>query len=160
MTAQRAEATHGARVIYIPPPLYYGAGFAAGMVLHHLAPATVGGRPATAIAGAAIAVPGLVLTFAGVAGVIRHRTTIVPHHPVRELITTGAYRWSRNPMYAGLAIAYLGGALLVGSWWPVALWPLVVFVVARLVIQPEERYLGGRFGAAYADYRARVRRWL
>jgi protein-S-isoprenylcysteine O-methyltransferase Ste14 len=64
---------------------------------------------------------GLVLTVAGVGGVIRHRTTIVPHHPVAALITTGAYRWSRNPMYTGLAIAYLGGALLVGSWWPAAL---------------------------------------
>jgi protein-S-isoprenylcysteine O-methyltransferase Ste14 len=92
--------------------------------------------------------------------VIRHRTTIVPHHPVAALITTGAYRWSRNPMYTGLAIAYLGGALLVGSWWPAALWPLAVLAVARLVIRPEERYLTERFGQTYADYRAQVRRWL
>src|SRR4051812_34704618 len=70
----------------------------------------VGGRPATAVAGVAVGVLGLVLNFAGVAGVVRHRTTIVPHRPVATLITAGAYRLSRNPMYTGLAIAYLGAA--------------------------------------------------
>jgi protein-S-isoprenylcysteine O-methyltransferase Ste14 len=159
MTGQ-ADATRGARVIYIPPPLYYGAGLAAGMLLDKLVPLAVGGRPTTAIAGVVVGALGLALTFSGVGGVIRHRTTIVPHHPVAALITTGAYRWSRNPMYTGLAIAYLGATLLVGSWWPIALWPLVIFGVARLAIRPEERYLGERFGQAYADYRAQVRRWL
>jgi protein-S-isoprenylcysteine O-methyltransferase Ste14 len=154
------HAAHGARVPFIPPPLYYGVGFAAGMLVHHLVPVPVGGRPVTTIAGAVVGALGLALTFAGVGGVIRHRTTIVPHRPVAALLTTGAYRWSRNPMYTGLAIAYLGGALLAGSWWPVALLPFVMLVVARLVIRPEERYLSERFGEAYSDYRARVRRWL
>ena len=159
MTSQ-AETIRGARVIRIPPPLYYAAGFALGMLLALLVPLPMGGRPATTIAGAVIGGLGLVLNFAGVAGVIRHRTTIVPHHPVAALVTTGAYRWSRNPMYTGLAITYLGGALLIGSWWPVALLPLVLFAMVRLVIRPEEEYLDERFGEAYADYRARVRRWL
>jgi protein-S-isoprenylcysteine O-methyltransferase Ste14 len=159
MTSQ-AEATRGAHVIFIPPPLYYVAGFGAGMLLHGVAPLPIGGRPATAIAGAVIGGLGLALTAGGVRGVIRHRTTIVPHHPVATLVTSGAYRWSRNPMYTGLAIAFLGGALLAGSWWPVLLSPFVILAVTGLVIRPEERYLAGRFGAAYADYRSRVRRWL
>src|SRR5450631_950384 len=46
----------------------------------------------------------------------RHHTTIVPHRAVSALVTTGPYRMTRNPMYTGLAIAYLGGALLSGSW--------------------------------------------
>ncbi|HEX7744457.1 MAG TPA: isoprenylcysteine carboxylmethyltransferase family protein [Micromonosporaceae bacterium] len=159
MTGQ-TQATHGARVNPIPPPLYYGAGLAAGMLVHNLVQFPVGGRPATAIAGAVIGLLGLTLTFAGVAGVIRHRTTIVPHHPVATLITNGAYRLSRNPMYTGLAIAYLGAALALGSWWPVVLWPLVILAVDRLVIRAEERYLSERFGQAYTDYRAQARRWL
>ena len=103
---------------------------------------------------------GLALAVAGIAAVIRHRTTIVPHHPVATLVTGGAYRLSRNPMYTGLAVAYLGLALLFGSWWPLALWPLVIVAVRQLVIRPEERYLAGRFGQTYTDYQARVRRWL
>jgi protein-S-isoprenylcysteine O-methyltransferase Ste14 len=154
------EATQGARVPYVPPPLYYGAGFAAGVLLDRLLPLSIGGRPATTVAGVVAGGVGVALMAGGVTGVIRHRTTIVPHHPVSALVTTGAYRWSRNPMYTGLAIAYLGGALLVGSWWPVAVWPLVIAAVRRLVIAPEEQYLSERFGQPYADYRARVRRWL
>ena len=91
---------------------------------------------------------------------IRHRTTIVPHHPVATLLAGGAYRLSRKPMYTGLAIAYLGLAVLFGSWWPLALWPLVIVTVRQLVIRPEEHYLVQRFGHAYTDYQSRVRRWL
>jgi len=153
-------AQHGARVIFIPPPLYYAAGLGAGMAIDRVLALPLGGRPATAVAGALVTALGLALSFAGVAGVIRHRTTIVPHHPVATLLTGGAYRLSRNPMYTGLAIAYLGLALLFGSWWPLALWPLVVVAVRRLVIHPEEQYLTQRFGQTYTDYQSRVRRWL
>src|SRR5262245_22557841 len=106
----------GARVIRIPPPLFYVAGFVGGVLLNRAVPLPVGGRPILMVVGVVLAIAGVVLTGSGVAGVIRHRTTIVPHRPVAALITTGVYRWSRNPMYTGLAIAYLGVALLVGSW--------------------------------------------
>jgi protein-S-isoprenylcysteine O-methyltransferase Ste14 len=155
-----AEAQHGARVIFIPPPLYYAAGLAGGMAINGAVALPLGGRPATAVAGAVVATLGLALAVAGVAAVIGHRTTIVPHHPVATLLTGGAYRLSRNPMYTGLAIAYLGLALLFGSWWPLALWPLVIVAVRHLVIRPEEQYLTQRFGQTYTDYQSRVRRWL
>ena len=150
----------GARVPRVPPPLYYAVGFAAGMLVNRVIPLPVDGRPATAIIGAGVLGAGVALAAAGVASVVRRRTTIVPHHVVSALVTTGAYRLSRNPMYAGLAIASVGGALLAGSWWPLIMLPLVLFAVLRWVIYPEERYLAGRFGQRYADYRARVRRWL
>src|SRR4051794_29068074 len=105
--AGQTAATRGARVVKIPPPLYYVAGFAAGTFLDDVLALPIGGRPATAVAGAAVGVLGLAVAFAGVAEVIRRRTTIVPHHPVARLMTSGVYRWSRNPMYTGLAIAYL-----------------------------------------------------
>jgi protein-S-isoprenylcysteine O-methyltransferase Ste14 len=155
-----AEAQQGARVIFIPPPLYYAAGLAGGMAINGLVALPLGGRPATAVAGAVVAALGLAMAFAGVAAVIQHRTTIVPHHPVATLLTGGAYRRSRNPMYTGLAVAYLGLALLFGSWWPLALWPLVIVAVRQLAIRPEERYLTQRFGQTYTDYQSRVRRWL
>ena len=156
----QAATQHGAHVIPIPPPLYYAAALAGGMAVNSLASLPLGGRPITGIAGAVVTALGLALSFAGVGAVIRHRTTIVPHHPVATLLTGGAYRLSRNPMYTGLAIAYLGLALLFGSWWPLTLWPLVLVTVRQLVIHPEEHYLIQRFGQAYTDYQARVRRWL
>ena len=155
-----APTRHGAKVIFVPPPLYYVAGLAAGLAINSVVALPIGGRPATAVAGTVVAALGLALTFTGVAAVIRHRTTIVPHHPVATLVTGGAYRLSRNPMYTGLAIAYLGLALLFGSWWPLALWPLVIVAMRQLVIRPEEQYLTQRFGRTYTDYQSRVRRWL
>jgi protein-S-isoprenylcysteine O-methyltransferase Ste14 len=155
-----AETQRGARVIYIPPPLYYAAGLAAGLAANSLLGLPLGARLATLAAGAVVAALGLALALAGVIAVIRHGTTIVPHHPVATLLTGGVYRLSRNPMYTGLAIAYLGLALLFGSWWPLLLWPLVILVVRQLVIRPEEDYLAQRFGQTYTDYQSRVRRWL
>jgi len=158
--AEQADAQRGARVIYIPPPLYYAVGLVGGMALDSLVALPLGGRPATVVAGAMVTSLGLGLAFTGVAAVIRHRTTIVPHHPVATLLTTGAYRLSRNPMYTGLAIAYLGLALLFDSWWPLVLWPLVILAMSQLVIRPEEEYLAQRFGQTYTDYQTHVRRWL
>ena len=145
---QRHGSEHrGARVLWIPPPVYYAAGFVAGTLLDSAAVSLpIGGRPAVALIGVVIAAAGAALALSGVVGVVRHQTTIVPHHPVSSLVTTGVYRISRNPMYAGLAIVYLGGALIAGSWWPLVLLPLVLFAVQRLVIRPEERYLTEHFG--------------
>lgn len=163
MAAQPApvdsDSRTGAAVPFVPPPLYYVAGLAVGLLVHRAVPLPADGPVVTAI-GVLLAVAGAGLVAGGVAGVVRHRTTIVPHHAVSALVVDGAYRWSRNPMYTGLAVAYLGAALLLGSWWPVLLWPAVVAVVDRLVVRREEEYLARRFGEPYAEYTARVRRWL
>ena len=163
--AGSAGAVHerGARVPRIPPPLYYGAAFAAGMLLRGTVTKVsldVGARPVSTILGGVVLGSGVVMCLAAVNAVLRHRTTIVPHRPVAALLTAGPYRISRNPMYAGLAIAYLGGTLLAGTWWPLVTLPLAILPIRTLVIGPEERYLAGRFGPAYLDYRARVRRWI
>jgi protein-S-isoprenylcysteine O-methyltransferase Ste14 len=155
-----AATQRGARTILIPPPVYYAAGLAGGMAINSGIPLPLGGRPATVVAGVFVAVCGLAPALAGVAAVIRHHTTIVPHHHVATLVTGGVYRWSRNPMYTGSAIVYVGLALLLGSWWPLVLGPAVIVAVRQLVIRPEERYLAQRFGRTYTDYQTRVRRWL
>ena len=160
MSTQVSTGTHGARVLPVPPPLYYVAGLAAGALLDRLVALPIGGRPAVTVAGIVLVLAGLALAASGVAGVVRHRTTIVPHRQVTTLVTAGGYRWSRNPMYTGLAVASLGAALLIGSWWALLLLPLVLLGVTRLVIRPEEEYLSERFGQQYLEYRSRVRRWL
>ena len=154
------EGTTGARVFPIPPPAYYGAAFGTAMLLHKVVPLDVPGRPTTAFIGATALFAGLALDAAGVASVLAHRTTIVPHRPVKTLLTGGIYRLSRNPMYTGLAIMVAGGALLAGTWWPLLTLPLAVLALQELTIRPEEAYLAERFGATYDDYRRRVRRWL
>jgi protein-S-isoprenylcysteine O-methyltransferase Ste14 len=155
-----AQTRHGARVIFVPPPMFYAAGLAGGMAINAGIPLPLGGRPATTVAGAVLAVAGMALALSGVLAVARHHTTIVPHRPVAVLLTDGVYRLSRNPMYTGLAVVYSGLTLLFGSWWPLALGVPVLIAVRQLVIRPEERYLTQRFGSAYTNYQSRVRRWL
>ena len=159
--ADAATAQRGAAVAPIPPPLYYGAAFAAGMGLRAVTgPLSIGLAEVRIPLGAVVLAAGVALAGAGVATVMRHDTTIVPHRPVAHLLTTGVYRLSRNPMYAGLALAYLGVAAVVGSWWPFLTFPLGLLAVRLLVIAPEERYLAEHFGSQFADYRCRVRRWV
>jgi protein-S-isoprenylcysteine O-methyltransferase Ste14 len=117
---------------------------------HHWATALVG-----AMGGAAI-------TFTGAATLRAARTTLLPMRPQQTtiLVTTGIFRWSRNPMYLGLAVALLGWAAFLSAAWPLLGPVLFVLYVNRFQIRPEERVLAELFGAEYANYARRVRRWL
>jgi deazaflavin-dependent oxidoreductase (nitroreductase family) len=150
----------GAAVRFPFPPALFIAPLAATLALHRRLPWPLPGRPATTVVGAGLTATGVVLSLSGAATALRHRTTVVPHHPVSTLVTTGPFRVSRNPMYTGLAVGYVGAALWAGTWWPLPLAPVCVLATDRLVIRPEEAYLTDRFGGAYARYRTRVRRWL
>jgi protein-S-isoprenylcysteine O-methyltransferase Ste14 len=92
----------------------------------------------------------------------RARTTVNPMKPGKtsSIVTNGVYRITRNPMYVGMALFLCAGAVML--WSPLALLGPLVFVVyiSRFQIEPEERVLRERFGEVYADYCARVRRWL
>ena len=103
--------------------------------------------------GAAIAGWGLVTFW-------KAKTTTVPGEISSQMVTWGPYRFTRNPMYVGLTIAYLGEALLLRQIWPVILMPLVLAYVHWIVIPLEESKLQEAFGELYAQYRARVRRWM
>ena len=67
---------------------------------------------------------------------------------------------SRNPLYLGLLAGSAGLALLAGSLWALVLLPVEWALLQWGAVLPEERYLAGKFGSAYDDYRRRVRRWL
>ena len=90
----------------------------------------------------------------------RHRTGLLPGQATEALIEEGPYRVSRNPLYVGLLALYVGLASLAPTVWGLALFPAAVLLVYWGAIRPEERFLHDRFGLAYDDYRARVRRWL
>ena len=80
----------GANVVQIPPPLYYGAALAGGLILQRFLPLDIPFRSATAPAGAVALALGIALNLGGVIGVAPHKTTIVPHHHVTALVTTGS----------------------------------------------------------------------
>ncbi|PPT33749.1 isoprenylcysteine carboxyl methyltransferase [Xanthomonas axonopodis pv. begoniae] len=89
-------------------------------------------------------------------------TTVNPLHPERSsaLVTSGLYRYSRNPMYLGYVLVLLGWVLCRGQVFGLLAVALFVGYVTVFQILPEERYLSVRFQAEYGMYRAAVRRWL
>ena len=103
---------------------------------------------------------GLLLDGAAAGYFRRLGTAVEPWKPSTVLATDGLYRLSRNQIYVGFAITYVGLAIAMDSVLTLALLIPCLFVVDRFVIQREERYLSAKFGADYDAYRARVRRWL
>ena len=110
---------------------------------------------ATILLAAAVA-----LSASGVGMFRRSRTSIVPVRPAAALVVSGPYRFTRNPMYVGLAVLTVALALFMDTWWAVLLLVPVLFTIQRFVIAREEKYLQRRFGAEYTAYAQRVRRWV
>jgi protein-S-isoprenylcysteine O-methyltransferase Ste14 len=146
-----------------PPPVIFILGVAAGWLLHHAFPLALLGpvtRPSGALIGWLLVVVGTSLSVWAVATFRGASTAIRPNRPASTLVTHGPFQFSRNPMYAGLSLVYLGVMLLVNSVWHLLFFPFVIAVLQLTVIQREERHLATTFGVAYEDYRRRVRRWL
>ncbi len=92
----------------------------------------------------------------------RAKTTANPFKPqsASALVTSGVFRFTRNPMYLGVTIVLLGWAAYLCSAWALAGPVAFVLYINRFQIAPEERILSTLFGAAYSDYRSKVRRWV
>ena len=90
----------------------------------------------------------------------RHRTTVNPYSGASTLCTRGPFRFSRNPIYLGDWFLLAGVSLLLGTFWPLLFAPLIWIMIRFGVIRHEEVHLEAKFGDAYRDYKARVRRWI
>jgi protein-S-isoprenylcysteine O-methyltransferase Ste14 len=92
----------------------------------------------------------------------RHKTTIDPRRPTRstDLVTTGLYRFTRNPIYLGMLFLLIAWAFRLSSPSSLVVIPLFVLYLNRYQIVPEERALEGIFGDAFEEYCRRTRRWI
>jgi protein-S-isoprenylcysteine O-methyltransferase Ste14 len=125
----------------------------------HLAGAVVSARTLSTI-GWVVFWIGMIVAHSGVATFMVAGTTMFPFKPASRLVQHGPYRFTRNPMYLGLTISYLGLSLALDTAWPLILLPLMLWLLFRTVIRHEERYLTETFGEEYVAYTKRVRRWL
>ncbi|MGE5373620.1 MAG: methyltransferase family protein [Bacteroidota bacterium] len=110
---------------------------------------------------------GLALTFAGFLLGIgaflefrKARTTLNPHGSTKQLVTSGIYRFTRNPIYLGFLLMVIGLPLNSGLYWGILLAPFYMLTMYSLVIKREEVYLERKFKGQYTNYISRVRRWL
>jgi len=147
---------------HLPPPLVYAAGIFVGWLIDRRVPLDITPPGST---GRIVAAAVCLFVFAAVAATAvatfrRARTTVIPGRAANALVTTGPCEITRNPMYVSFVAAYIGVTLLLNTWWPALLLPLVIVVIDLAVIRSEERYLSAAFPREYAEYRSRVRRWL
>lgn len=146
--------------IRVPPPLVYLATTLVGIAIDLIVPVRILPDAVAGWLGGALVVLGLTVGGISVQEFGKARTTIHPNRPPSALVTTGPFRYSRNPMYLGLSVVQVGiGVWLNRAWVIVLVIPALVWIRHR-VIPREERRLTERFGPAYLDYQARVRRWL
>lgn len=145
--------------VIAPPPLIYAGGMAIGLALHRWHPIELVPSRLAVPLGVAIVLLGLIAVPA-VITFRRANTRPEPWKPTTSLVTTGPYRFTRNPMYVGFTLAYLGATCWINTAWPILLLPIVLGLMHYGVIVREEAYLERLFGDDYRTYRSRVRRWI
>ena len=83
-----------------------------------------------------------------------------PRESTSNIVTTGPFKYSRNPMYLAFTIIYVGVTAAINTWWPFIFLPFVLVTMYYGVIFREEAYLEQKFGRDYLEYKKNVRRWL
>jgi len=145
----------------VRPPIALVLAFVAGLALDWLYPLPF--VPASlphAWVGAGVFALGLALVVWAIRTLKAGGTSVQGYKPTSAIVDRGPYRLTRNPIYGGMVVGLAGLAVAFDTLWLLA--ALVVFsaVVRFGVVAREEAYLERKFGGAYRDYKARVRRWL
>ena len=146
--------------VKIIPPLVYLAGIVIGFLATIWMPTKVVTNSVAWTVGAILIFCGAVLAGSAILNFKDVGTTVRPDRAASTLVIAGPYKVTRNPMYLALALVYLGIAIAGQSVWALILLPVVLIVIQRRAIEPEEAFLERRFGANYISYKEMVRRWL
>jgi protein-S-isoprenylcysteine O-methyltransferase Ste14 len=149
-------------LLHVPVPWVFVLTYLLGVALEHVRHVTLSANAAlvSTIAGAVLFAVGAVIAGWGLVLFRKAKTTTVPGKLSGKLVTWGPYRFTRNPMYVGLILAYLGEAGLLRQVWPVVLLPFTVAYLNWTVIPVEEAKLEEAFHDEFGQYRLRARRWF
>lgn len=151
--------------VAFPPPLLFAAAYLVAWLVDRYAMHLWPAMPDKTARGVGVlawtlVITGLSLAIWGRSTFTRLRTPVYPNRDAKLLVEEGPYRFSRNPMYAGIIIACIGGCGIVKSLWPLVTTGIAVVLLYTLVIRREERHLAEKFGDDYRDYQRRVGRWF
>lgn len=155
------SAADGANVRFPPPLLYLGALILGIFLDRQLGLPRLGlGQAIREAVGILLAVGGGFVMLWAAQLFRRFGTAIIPYKPATKLVTSGAYSFTRNPMYLGMALVYAGAAIFLDSILALAFLAIVLVIIQTQVIVKEETYLKRAFGDEYLAYQGRVRRWI
>lgn len=146
--------------VRVPPPASFLVFLILAVVANRYYPLSFISGSARYFVAGILGMVGIVLLIHCVRLFLKHRTHIEPWKTTSTIITTGAYRFSRNPVYLSVMMIGLGVACAANNLWTALFLPLFAAVVYFTAIRKEERYLEEKFGEAYLTYKRRVRRWI
>ena len=161
-SGETASGEKDGAAVRVPPPLVPLAALALGIAVHALVwplPLPLAGIARYGIA-AALAALGVALMGSAIRLFVRSGQDPKPWESTPEIIVTGVYRFTRNPMYLGMGALHAGIGVALANGWVVALVPVTWLVIYFIAIRHEEAYLERKFGSAYTDYKRTVRRWV
>lgn len=150
-------------LLKVPVPWVYVLAYLFGLVFHLFYPLHFVSPEKTTpaiVAGVTLFGVGAIVASWSLLIFKRAKTTTTPGESSKQLILKGPYRFSRNPMYVSLLLAYLGEAAFLNQIWPVIVLPLLLAYIDRIVIPLEEGVLANDFGKQYTDYCKTVGRWI
>ncbi len=157
---EEATSTSDSPRIIAPPPLIYVGGLTIGIILHWLKPLPfVPGNLALPLEAIFIAVS-VVLFVTALRTFAKAKTNVDPRKPTTRIVSTGPYRFSRNPIYLSMTLLSVGIALWVNTLWMLIILVPVLLIMQFGVIAREETYLTRKFGEEYLRYTSNVHRWL
>lgn len=157
------DMEHDSPQVVMKPPYIFLIGIAAALLLDAGTPLPLmptGYDALALVSGAVLVVLGLGLMFWSVSEFRRAGTSPRVKEPSTAIVRTGPFRHTRNPMYVGMTLVAVGAALLFDTRWILLALIPVLLTIRYGVIEREESYLEAKFGQAYRDYKASVRRWL
>ena len=148
--------------IRIPPPVIPLVFILLGWLLNKMMPLPMNSmNPYIEWIGWAVIVPSIVLLGVWPVSIFRkHGESENPFKPTHKVLTSGPYRFTRNPMYLMMVLICIGAGFLQNNLWQLILAPLVAGLLFWFAIRHEERYLEAKFGEAYLEYKQQVRRWI
>src|SRR5215213_6638110 len=132
--------------VITPPPLIYAGALAAGLLANRLLRLPFLPRRLARTLGPLLIVVGFAVGFSGFREVRRAGSNVDPREPATIVVTGGPYSFTRNPMYLGFTLMYVGISALFNALPPLVLLPVVQHLMRRGVIEREERYLENKFG--------------
>jgi protein-S-isoprenylcysteine O-methyltransferase Ste14 len=144
----------------IRPPFVYLGSLLAGALLQAALPLPIVPEALAFPVGVLLVIVAVALFASSVARFRAAGTPVPGHQPTTAIVSTGPYRYSRNPIYVAFSLLQLGIAIWANSAWLLATLVVAVALMHFVVIRREEAYLERKFGAHYLDYKAAVRRWL
>ena len=154
-----ADSTDNAGVAFHPPVLLLLA-LLLGFVVRWLTPLRFLPGEATVPLGPVVVAASLGWFMWAEVTMRRAGASIPTSEPTEAIAMRGPYSWSRNPIYLSMVALQIGVGLWANSGWFLGLAALSAALLWWGVISREERYLDQKFGTAYLEYKADVRRWI